>query len=90
MGKLRLRAFNYFRLQNLGKGPALWLRHLNGASKMQTRKKPAKHNLTKSQERMVKDSLKRFLGYGLIEDSVKTSHLKTLILKDALNSLVLK
>jgi len=38
----------------------------------------------------MKDSLKKFLGYGLIEESVKHSQLKTLILKDALNSLILK
>ncbi len=58
---------------------------------MQPRRKISKRvPLTKAQGQLMKDSLKKFLGYGLIEESVKHSQLKTLILKDALNSLILK
>lgn len=46
--------------------------------------------MAKSQDRKMKDSLKRFLGYGLLEDSSKHEALKAFILKDALNSLILK
>ncbi|MCM2350148.1 MAG: hypothetical protein NDI69_08995 [Bacteriovoracaceae bacterium] len=58
---------------------------------MQTRRKVIKKSpMTESQDRKKKDSLKRFLGYGLLEDSHKHAGLKALILKDALNSLILK
>lgn len=58
---------------------------------MQTRRKVIKKSpMAKSQDRKMKDSLKRFLGYGLLEDSSKHEALKAFILKDALNSLILK
>lgn len=58
---------------------------------MQSRRKISKRvTLTKAQGQLMKDSLKKFLGYGLIEESVKHSQLKSFILKDALNSLILK
>lgn len=58
---------------------------------MQTRRKVIKKSpMAKSQDRKMKDSLKRFLGYGLLEDSSKHEGLKAFILKDALNTLILK
>ena len=49
-------------------------------------RKPAEQSLN----HLTKESLRKYLGYGLLVDSSKGMGLKSLLLKDALNSLVLK
>ncbi len=60
---------------------------------MLARTKALKRNpLTKAQTRLLKHSLKRLLGNGLIEEqkSTQTNETKKLVLKNALNAIVLE
>ena len=52
----------------------------------QTKKNP----LTKAQNRLLKESLKKLLGSGLIqEQEIKESQVKQMLIKNALNAIVL-
>jgi hypothetical protein len=52
----------------------------------QTKKNP----LTKAQNRLLKESLKKLLGSGLIqEQEIKESRVKQMLIKNALNAIVL-
>lgn len=57
---------------------------------MQSRKKMPKRSASKNQEKLMKDSLRKFLGHGLLQDSAKPNEVRSLFIKDALNSLLLK
>lgn len=60
---------------------------------MLARTKALKRNpLTKAQTRLLKHSLKRLLGDGLIEDqkAAQTNEAKKLVLKNALKAIVLE
>lgn len=49
-----------------------------------------KNPLTKAQSRLLKESLKKLLGNGLLEErEQKQSQVKQMILKDALNAIIL-
>ncbi len=49
-----------------------------------------KNPLTKAQNVLLRDSLKKLLGKGLIEETEpKPSEVKQMILKDALNAIIL-
>lgn len=50
-----------------------------------------KNPLTKAQSRLLKESLKKLLGNGLLRDSEpKDPQVKQMILKDALNAIILE
>jgi hypothetical protein len=60
---------------------------------MLARTKALKKNpLTKAQTRLLKHSLKRLLGNGLIEEqkAAQSNDLKKMVLKNALNAIVLE
>ena len=55
--------------------------------------KPVKKNspLSKAQSTLLKESLKRLLGSGLLDEpQKKPSEVKAMVIKDALNAIVLK
>lgn len=59
---------------------------------MSFKKKSAKVNpLSKAQNKLLKDSLKRLLGNGLLEEPAKKQNeLKSMVLRNALNAIVLE
>lgn len=60
---------------------------------MRPMKKNARKNpLTKAQNRLLKESLRSLLGNGLIQNEVseKESQIKAMILKNALNRMILE
>lgn len=59
---------------------------------MLMKKKSTKLNpLSKAQNKLLKVSLKKLLGYGLLEEPTKKeSELKAMVLKNALNAIVLE
>lgn len=55
------------------------------------KQKMKKSPLTKAQNELLRVSLKRLLGEGLLKDSVKDkTQMKKLVLKDALNAIILE
>lgn len=55
--------------------------------KIQKKKNP----LSRAQNRLLKESLKRLLGEGLVQEpELKEKQIKQIILKDALNAIILE